>query len=65
MSPETTDNISTDQIANEAIANLWYEGMFRGHQAKPYYEAVDGVGLLMDSLLRLDQAAIPEPPVRH
>lgn len=47
------------QIANEAIANLWYEGIFRGHQAKPYYEAVDGVGLLMDALVRLDQAIIP------
>ncbi len=60
----TTDDVYLDgarQIANEAIANLWYEGVFRGHQAKPYYEAVDGVGLLMDSLVRLDQATIPEP----
>ncbi len=48
-------------IANEGIASLWYEGLFRGQQAKPYYEAVDGVGLFMDGLVRLDQAAIPEP----
>ncbi len=52
---------SAQTIADEAIANLWYEGIFRGHQAKPYYEAVDGVGLLMDALVRLDQAVVPEP----
>ena len=41
------------QIADEAIARLYHEGLFRGHPAKPYYEAMDGVGYLLYALLEL------------
>ncbi len=41
------------QLANHAIAHLWYDGLFRGHPKKPYYEAVDGVGLFMEALTEL------------
>ncbi len=40
--------------ADEAIARLYHQGLFRGHPAKPYYEAVDGVGYLLYALLQLD-----------
>ena len=42
------------QTADEAIARLYHRGLFRGHPAKPYYEAVDGVGNLLYALLQLD-----------
>jgi len=42
-------------VANEAIAKLYYRGLFRGHPCKPYYEAVDGVGFLLRSLIQLHQ----------
>ena len=42
------------QVAAEALANLYYKGMIRGHGAKPYYESVDGVGYLLLALLQLD-----------
>jgi hypothetical protein len=42
-------------LADEAIEKLWHEGLFRGHPAKPYYEAMDGVGYLLYALLQLDQ----------
>lgn len=45
---------SARDVAKEAVSSLWYEGLFRGHPNKPYYEAVDGVGLLVDALLKLD-----------
>jgi uncharacterized protein YyaL (SSP411 family) len=58
------------QIAGEAVEKLYVEsehldnqgnkrnyGLFRGHPAKPYYEAVDGVGILMFALLELDAPA--------
>ncbi|MBN2217044.1 MAG: hypothetical protein JW719_06680 [Pirellulales bacterium] len=48
---------SARDVAKEAVSNLWYEGLFRGHANKPYYEAVDGVGLLMDVLVQLDARA--------
>ena len=41
-------------MAQEAVAALWFEGLFRGHPNKPYYEAVDGVGVLLESLIDLD-----------
>ena len=44
-------------VANEAISKLYYEGLFRGHHAKPYYESVDGVGYLLVALLQLEDAA--------
>ena len=43
------------ELADEAIEKLWHEGLFRGHPAKPYYEAMDGVGYLLYALLELDQ----------
>jgi hypothetical protein len=41
--------------ADDAIARLFRNGLFCGHPAKPYYEAVDGVGYLLYALLELDQ----------
>ncbi|MFW6146483.1 MAG: hypothetical protein ACOC7R_04025 [Planctomycetota bacterium] len=41
-------------MAAEAVARLHHEGLFRGHPAKPYYEAVDGVGRLLYALVQLD-----------
>jgi len=55
------------RLAKDAVEKLYVEktfterdgtsttyGLFRGHPAKPYYEAVDGVGLLLVALLELD-----------
>jgi hypothetical protein len=48
--------------ADDAIARLFRNGLFCGHPAKPYYEAVDGVGYLLYALLELDQVIKhPEP----
>jgi len=41
-------------LADDAIDKLVYNGIFRGHPAKPYYEATDGVGFLLEALLLLD-----------
>jgi len=43
------------QVAEEATSKLLHRGIFRGHPAKPYYEAIDGVGFLLYALLTLDQ----------
>ncbi len=48
------------KFADEAIEKLHHKGLFRGHPAKPYYEAVDGVGYLLYALLELDQV-LKEP----
>lgn len=42
------------RLTDEAIAKLHHRGLFRGHPAKPYYEAMDGVGYLLYALLELD-----------
>ncbi len=42
-------------MADTAIAKLRHKGLFRGHPAKPYYEAIDGVGYFLYALLALDQ----------
>ncbi|MBC8427774.1 hypothetical protein H8D98_00785 [bacterium] len=42
-------------VADEAIDKLYFTGLFRGHPVKPYYEATDGVGFLLYSLLELSQ----------
>jgi hypothetical protein len=47
-------------FADQAIEKLYYKGLFRGHPAKPYYEAMDGVGYLLYALLELDQV-LKEP----
>jgi hypothetical protein len=41
--------------ADDAVARLFHNGLFRGHPAKPYYESIDGVGYLLNALLELDQ----------
>ena len=42
------------RLADEAVAKLYRNGIFTGHPAKPYYEATNGVGILLWSLLELD-----------
>ena len=42
------------QIGDDALEKLYVNGLFRGHPAKPYYESVNGVGLLLWALLELD-----------
>lgn len=43
------------RVADEAIVRLKENGLLRGHPAKPYYEATDGVGFLLYALLQLDE----------
>ena len=43
------------EVAREAVSKLYYQGLFRGHPAKPYYESIDGVGYLWYALVQLDQ----------
>ena len=43
-----------ESIAQEAVDKLYENGLFKGHPAKPYYDALDGVGLLLWALLELD-----------
>ena len=47
--------IQAKKIADLAIHKLYYKGMFRGHPAKQYYEAVDGVGYLLYALVQLNE----------
>jgi hypothetical protein len=55
---------SARNVADEAVARLYHNGLFRGHPAKPYYEATDGVGQLLYALLQLDRFLIdPEQAV--
>ncbi len=44
------------EVAKEAVAKLYYQGLFRGHPCKPYYESVDGVGYLLYALVELDRS---------
>ncbi len=58
MSDDTGDDsylLSARARAKDGISALWYDGLLRVHAAKPYYEAVDGVGLLLEALVDLDQ----------
>lgn len=43
-----------EKVAQEAVKKLYENGLFKGHPAKPYYEATNGVGLLLHALLELD-----------
>lgn len=43
------------RFAHTAVQKLTYRGLLKGHPAKPYYEAMDGVGYLLFALLQLDQ----------
>ncbi|MEK7685734.1 MAG: hypothetical protein AAB466_09955 [Verrucomicrobiota bacterium] len=47
-----------EKVAREAVDKLYVNGLFKGHPAKPYYEATNGVGLLLHALLELD--ALPQ-----
>jgi len=53
---------SARDVADQAIANLYFEGLLRGHANKPYLEAIDGVGVLLQSLLELHDFASIELP---
>ena len=58
MYDETGDDsylLSARDMAKDGVSALWYDGLLRGHAAKPYYEAVDGVGILLEALVNLDQ----------
>ncbi|HXJ60024.1 MAG TPA: LamG-like jellyroll fold domain-containing protein [Verrucomicrobiae bacterium] len=46
------------EVARLAIDRLYVNGLFKGHPAKPYYEATNGVGILLHALMELD--ALPE-----
>ena len=48
------------RVADEALAVLYAEGMFRGHPGEDRYDAVDGVGFLMLGLLYLTTGQAPD-----
>lgn len=60
LTKETRYLQQAEKMADEAIEKLWANGLFRGHPAKPYYEAMDGVGYLLYALLQLD--AVKQDP---
>lgn len=41
-------------LARETVETMYVNGLFKGHPAKPYYQANDGVGFLLYALLELD-----------
>jgi len=43
-----------ESLGREAVSKLYVNGLFKGHPAKPYYQANDGVGFLLWSLLELE-----------
>jgi len=58
MYANTGESIYLDdarKLAREAVSKLCYKGLFRGHPARPYYAAVDGVGNLLFALVQLDR----------
>ena len=50
-----------ERVAQEAVEKLYENGLFKGHPAKSYYEATNGVGLLLHALLELDAPSKPMP----
>lgn len=63
-----------EDLADDAIDKLYVSvevmndegeiepyGIFKGHPAKPYYEAVDGVGFLLLALIDLENPDSPDP----
>jgi len=44
-----------ESLAEEAVEKLYVNGLFKGHPAKPYYQANDGVGYLLWALMELDK----------
>jgi hypothetical protein len=51
-----------EAYARQAIDLLFNRKIIRGHPAKPYYEAVDGVGFLCHGLVQLQEALDGSPP---
>ena len=47
-----------EQVARGAVDKLYAGGLFKAHPAKPYYEATQGVGILLHAMLEL--ALLPE-----
>lgn len=47
-------------LAKDTVEKLYVNGLFRGHPAKPYYQANNGVGYLLLTLLELDK---PDQPL--
>ena len=54
---------TAEEVAQDAVDKLYVNDIFRGHPAKPYYEATNGVGLLLDALLDLDEVSTVRPDV--
>ncbi len=42
-------------LARETVETMYVNGLFKGHAAKPYCQANDGVGFLLYALLELDR----------
>jgi hypothetical protein len=42
-----------EQIARDVVDKLYANGLFKAHPAKPYYEATQGVGILLHALFEL------------
>ena len=47
-----------ENVARDAVDKLYAHGLFKAHPAKPYYEATQGVGILLHALLEL--SLLPE-----
>jgi uncharacterized protein YyaL (SSP411 family) len=60
---DAADLATAVQLADEAIAKLSANGWLKGHPAKPYYEATDGVGTLLAALLDLAETLSAAGPV--
>ena len=45
------------RVAADAVEQLYVGPMFRGHMREDRYDAVDGVGYLLNALLRLEGAS--------
>jgi len=54
LTGKTTYLARARKAADQAIEKLYVNGLFKGHPAKPYYEAIDGVGFLLQALIALD-----------
>ena len=47
--------LSARDTAKDGVSSLYFEGLFRGHPNKPYYEALDGVPIFLEALAELGQ----------
>ena len=54
LTGDTSYRETAQQVADEAIEHLWAGRIFRGFPGKDYYEAVDGVGYLVQALTELE-----------